>query len=134
MSQFFWITTCVPVMINFKLGFYRYIVRCCRRPIFPSSTKIFIHSHRVCYFYIPESLSNSILNAYNIIRSEYGFKLTLFPHIYWNIKYINIRFTNKFRVENIFFNCTFVISYLFWIDNISISVHKINSIEKYVSI
>ena len=78
----FWKKICLSVIIYFKLGFPRYIIMCCMWYICSHRTKIRIHLYRVCYFYIPKSLYNCILNVPNIIISKNGFKVMMFLHIY----------------------------------------------------
>ena len=68
----------MSVIINFGLIFSGSIVRCCVWYISLSRNKIIIHSRILCYLSRPKSLANSILNIYNIIRSEDGFRVNFF--------------------------------------------------------
>ena len=71
---------CQSVIIHFEVRFPRSIVRCCVWYIYYYRTKIIIYYHRVRSFSKPKSLSNVILNVYNMIRSEYDSKVMQFQY------------------------------------------------------
>ena len=96
MSYFFWRK--MSVIINYKLRFFRSIVRCCMWSICLYGTKISIYYHILCSLSRTKPLANSILNIHNIIRNEDCFKLMFPPHRYCNTKYINIWFTTNLKV------------------------------------
>ena len=105
---------------------------CCMWYICSYRTNIIIYSHRVCFFSKTKYLVNSTSNIHNTIGSEYGFKLMFAPHIYCNNKYINVLFTTNFKVD--FFSPVLLSYRLYIFSKLSISVHKTNFIETYVSI
>ena len=73
-------TTCLSLIINFKLRFPRSIIRCWIWSIGTSRKKMSIYSYIVCYLSRPKSLASSILNIHDIISSKYCLKL-FFSHI-----------------------------------------------------
>ena len=114
MIYFWWRTICLSVIINFKLIFYKSIVRYSMWYICSSSTKIIIYYHIVCSLSRTKYLANSILNIHGIIKIEDGFKIMFSPHRYFNTKYINIWFNTKLKVETVLFTCNFVIFYFYF--------------------
>ena len=77
-EQLFSRTKCLPVIINFKYLFHRFIGKCCIWSIGPSRDKISIYYHSVCSLSRHKALVNSILNIHDIIRIEDCFKLIFF--------------------------------------------------------
>ena len=106
-GQFFWMPIYLSVIINSKIIYSSYIIRCCMWSIFLSMTKIIIYSHRVYYLSRPKSLANYILNIHSILKIVGGFKLIFILHIYCDTNYVNNWFTTKVKVGNIFVHLYF---------------------------